>query len=122
MKEKLPASELIVSFIFILLLIFFLNPFHLLMPDPMLTLMIIVLLVLFGIFASFVFRENVHDERESLHRFIAARFAYLVGTGTLVVGIIIQSLSHNVDLFLVITLILMVLAKIAGFMYAKKRY
>ncbi|HVT01602.1 MAG TPA: hypothetical protein VHE53_05260 [Patescibacteria group bacterium] len=122
MKEKIPTSELAVSIIFILLLIFFLNPFHILMPDPMLTLMIVVLLVLFGIFASFVFQENVHDERESLHRFIAARFAYLIGTGVLVIGIIIQSLSHNVDIFLVITLILMVLAKVAGFIYAKNRY
>ncbi len=121
MKE-IHAGELLISVILILLLIFFLNPFHILMPDPMLTLMIVILLVLFGIFAGFVFKESVHDERESLHRFIAARFAYLVGTGVLVIGIIIQSLSHSVDIFLVVTLILMILAKIFGFLYAKNKH
>lgn len=122
MKNDIALSEIIVSVVFILLLTFFLNPFHLLMPDPLLTMMIVSLLILFGLFAGFIFKETVRDERENLHRFIAARFAYLVGMGVLVIGIIVQSLKHDVDLFLVVTLIVMVLAKLSGFIYAKSKH
>ncbi|OGH12226.1 MAG: hypothetical protein A2776_01755 [Candidatus Levybacteria bacterium RIFCSPHIGHO2_01_FULL_40_10] len=121
MKET-QNTEIIISTILILLLIFFLNPLHILMPDPLLTMMIIFLLILFAIFSSFIFKEKVKDEREALHRFIGARFAYLSGTVILVVGIILQSLNHNVDVFLVFTLIIMILSKIVGFMYAKSKH
>lgn len=115
-------SEIFISIVFILLLVFFLNPFNVLMPDPLVTMMITLLLLLFGIFASFIFHEKARDERENLHKLIAARYAYLAGAGVLVVGIIYQTLQHALDTFLVVTLIVMILARIFGFIYAKKHY
>jgi MFS-type transporter involved in bile tolerance (Atg22 family) len=61
---------------------------------------------------GFHWQEKALDEREELHRFLAGRFAYFVGASILMLGILIQSLRHSVDSWLVAALIGMILAKI----------
>jgi hypothetical protein len=111
-------QEIIVALILIAIVIFLLNPFHLWMPTMMLMSIIIALGVVFGVFASFFLREKVTDEREITHRMIAARASFLIGTTALIIGIIVQSFSHNVDIWLVITLVVMILAKIVAREYS----
>lgn len=120
MKNNL-TQEITISLILIVLLIFFLNPFKFWMPTVLLMFMILGLLVAFCIFASFIWREKPRDEREDLHKMIAGRIAFLVGAATLVAGIIIQSLFHQLDYWLVLTLSIMILAKIAGLFYGQMR-
>jgi uncharacterized membrane protein len=98
------------------------NPNDFWMPSKANMMLVAALAVLFIVFASFVWREKAVDERESLHKHIAARFAYLAGTSTLVIGVIMQSFQHMVDNWLVITLGVMILAKAVGFLYARKKY
>lgn len=112
-------QEIIVSIALIILLLFFLNPFGFWMPTVLLMMMVLGLVVVFAVFASFVWRENVKDEREDLHRMLAGRFAFLVGAGALVIGIVIKSLNHSVDSWLVFTLGAMLLAKISGLIYSR---
>jgi len=40
--------------------------------------MLVALLVLFGIFASFILKEKVFDERDDVNRSLAGRNAFLV--------------------------------------------
>ena len=115
-------QEIIVSLVLIVLLGFFLNPFGLWMPNNILMMMVIGLVVVFSLFASFVWKENVRDERESLHRMIAGRAAFIVGSGSLVLGIIVQSLKHNLDPWLIFILGVIVLAKISGIIYSKVKH
>lgn len=114
--------EVAISAILLILLLLLLNPFHFWMPNEAHMLMLIGLVVLFAVFALFVFREKARDEREVLHRFIAGRFAYLVGTALLVIGIVWQSLEHKLDTWLIITLAVMILAKVVGVLYGKIKY
>ena len=114
-------QEVVVSLILIVLLVLLLNPFHFWMPTNILMIMLVGLMVIFAIFASFVWRENAKDERELLHRMFAGRVAYLVGTGTLVLAIIVQCFSHQLDPWLVLVLVLMILSKIYGIMYSRTK-
>lgn len=115
-------SELIISTVLLLLLVLLLNPWGFLMPSPIDMMLLVLFLLLFSLFAVFLFRETARDERESLHRYIAARAAFLLGAAVLVIGILQQSLSHNLDPWLVVSLAAMILGKIVGLLYGKMKY
>lgn len=112
-------QEISVSFILIILLILLLNPFGFWMPTQLVMMLVFSLIIIFVVFTSFIWKENAKDERESFHRMMAGRIAFLSGAGVLVIGIIVQSLSHNLDPWLVFTLGLMILAKIGGLIYSR---
>lgn len=110
-------GEAVISIVLICLLIFFLNPVELIMPKSMHTIMIPFLVVLFIIFAGVLWKETSGDERETLHKFIASRFAYFAATATLIIGIIIESFQKAIDPWLIITICVALLAKIVGLVY-----
>ena len=121
MKNNL-LQEIFVSLALIVLLILFLNPFGFWMPNILLMMMVLGLVVVFSVFASFIWRENARDEREGLHKMMAGRVAFLAGTAVLVTGIIVQSFKHELDFWLVFTLGIMILAKIIGLIYGRIRH
>lgn len=110
MKNNL--LEKVVTLALVIIAVLLLNPFDFWMPDMMVMGMLAGALVLFGIFASFILRENKLDERDEQHRTLAGRNAFLSGAGVLIVGIVVQGYSHAVDPWLVIALIVMVVVKI----------
>lgn len=112
-------QEIFVSSAIIILLLLFLNPLGFWMPDTVLMMLVVFLIMSFALFSAFIWKEGAKDEREIMHRMLAGRIAYLVGAGVLVLGIITQSLMHKIDPWLVITLALMILAKIAGVAYGR---
>ena len=99
--------------------IIFLNPSHLTMPDSMVSMLIVGLIIAFLTFAAYLFREKSSDERELVHVLTAGRISYLVGVGTLIFGIIIQALKHEIDPWLVIVLCSMVVAKLLSRIYSQ---
>ena len=111
MKNKI-TKEIIVSLTLVVLAILLLNPFRFWMPDMMVMGMLVALLVLFGIFASFILKEKVFDERDDVNRSLAGRNAFLAGSAILMLGIVIQGYSHKVDSWLVVALIVMIIVKI----------
>ena len=115
-------TEIIISAVLIGLLILLLNPFDFLMPSPIQTMTIAAVLIIFISFCVFVWREKSRDEREQLHKQIASRFAYLTGATVLIIAIVIQSFNHTLDPWIVIALIVMILAKIVGVLYANNKY
>lgn len=115
------VQEICISLVLICLLILFVNPFGFWMPTILLTMMVLGLIVVFSLFAIFLWRENARDEREGLHKMIAGRIGLLVGTAVLVAGIIVQSFKHELDFWLVLTLGIMILAKILGLMYSRMK-
>ena len=99
-----------------------LNPFHFWMPEMMVMAMFAVTFIVFALFAIFVLREKAQDEREVAHRMLSGRVAFLVGSALLTLGIIAQSLNHNVDAWLVVTLVAMILSKIVARIYGDSRW
>lgn len=99
--------------------VLFLNPGHLAMPDTMVSMLSVGFIVSFLIFAAYLLRESSSDERESIHILTAGRISYLVGVGTLIGGIIIQTAQHDIDMWLVITLCAMVFSKLLSRIYSR---
>ncbi len=113
-------KETIVTVCLILIAVLLLNPFNFWMPDMMVMAMLACALVLFGVFASFILREESVDERDNAHRTLAGRNAFLAGASVLMIGIVIQGYTHTVDPWLVITLIVMILVKIVTRLWSDK--
>jgi len=120
--SKVNISEIIVSGILVFLLALLFWEKDLLMPMDLSMTLVLAFVIVFAMFAALLFRERAKDERETLHRFIAARFAYFAGTCILVMGIVVQSLDHAIDIWLIITLALMIIAKIAGSIYGRLKH
>lgn len=106
----------------VLVLIVLANPFHFLMPETWAMWCTALVGLLFLLFVVALLRDQGGDEREMWHRFMAARVAYLVGTGILVLGIILQTLMHHLSWWLPLALGGMLVAKLFGHWFAQYRY
>lgn len=113
-------SETVVALALVILLFWFANPFDFWMTDALHMTLLGIIAALSAIFAMFLWRETVMDEREQLIRFIATRFAYTAGGALLLLGTVIQAFSHKIDPWLPLVLTGMVLAKILGRWYARE--
>ena len=121
MKSKLIIVEPAMSLILVTLLIIFLNPTNLLMPETFEMMLMVGIVIAFLVFSGFIWKEKTHDERDEYHRLFAGRISFLAGTSVLVVGIVYRSLHHNIDPWLIYALIGMVLAKTLSRLYSKLR-
>jgi len=115
-------SEIIIALIFLILMFLCLDPFDWLMPSMAQMLFLVLLVLVAAIFSTFVWREGKGDERELMHRMLAGRIAFLAGIIILLIAIVIQSLNHQLDHWLIITLGVMVIAKIVGLLYGQKKF
>ncbi len=70
-------------------------------------------------YSAFVFRENPADEREHELSLVASKYAYLVGSVVLCVGIVVQTLDHTLDPWLPVVLASMVIAKSLAYFIRK---
>lgn len=107
-------KEIVVASTLIVLVVLLLNPFHFYMPGMMVMTILALALVAFGFIASFILREQVGDERDSVHKTRAGRLAFLAGSGVTIIAILVQSQTHSVDPWIVLTLSVMVITKIAS--------
>lgn len=114
-------GELLVGLGLLVLLFIIFNPFGFFMPGYMIMGFLIVAVVFYLTFATFLWKEKKGDERENYHRLFADRIAYFVGSGILLIGIIISELNDLKDPWLIIALGAMVIAKIAGLIYGKNK-
>jgi hypothetical protein len=114
-------SELAVGCGLLVLLYVIFNPWNMFMPGYVVMGLLVGAVVLYVIFAIFLWRENSGDEREAFHRLFADRIAYLAGSALLLVGIIAGELTHSLDPWLVFALAIMVIAKVVGLIYSKMK-
>lgn len=114
-------SEIIVSLLLIIITLAFLFTSSLLMPMNLEMLLVIGLITLFIAFAGMVWKEQPKDERDNMHRLHAGRVSYLVGLAMLVIGIVQQSLTYEIDPWLIATVVAMVSAKIIARIYSQLR-
>ena len=115
-------TNITLPIVLIIALILLANPYMFWMPTPLYMGILIVFILTFVLFGTFLWQEKAADERENLHRFIIGRFAFLAITTVLFVGIIIQTLQHSLDIWLVTALVIGILAKVIGGIYLRNRY
>ncbi len=112
--------ETLVGSILIAIVILILNPMDFWMPDMAHVTALTMLLVVFVLYASFILREKARDERDVLHRMFAARAAFFTGTALLTLGVFFGALKGDIDMWLVISLVGMILAKLVARFYSDK--
>ncbi|PIT91236.1 hypothetical protein COU17_01250 [Candidatus Kaiserbacteria bacterium CG10_big_fil_rev_8_21_14_0_10_49_17] len=116
-------NEISISVLFLLLIVLFLDPFMYLMSDSLVFMVLGALVVLFALFATFLWREKAHDEREAMHKMLAGRIGYLIGSGSLLIGFVVQVLSGgHVDPWLVFGLAGLVVGKLIALAYVKAKH
>jgi ABC-type nickel/cobalt efflux system permease component RcnA len=99
--------------------VLFLNPGHLTMPETVVSMMSVGIILAFLTFAGFILKEKALDERENIHILKAGRLSYLVGVGTLILGVIVQGFNHEIDPWLVLALCAMVFSKLISRIYSQ---
>lgn len=117
MKNKTFHIFVAIALVVLLTLLSDLTPW---MPPMAGMMALLAAAVLLAVFAGFVMHENGGDEREVAHRMNAGRIAYLSGIGTLTIALIVQGFAHAIDPWILITLGVMVLAKIVSRFYSDK--
>lgn len=115
-------SETFFVIVLAALLLALINPLDLWMPEQFEMICTTLVFIFFVLFSMYLLREKPADEREELHLFIATRFAYLLGSGILVLGIIIQTKMHHLTFWLPLALGAMLIGKLIGRWYAEKRH
>ena len=115
-------SELATAVVLIGILCLFLNPMGLLMPESTVMLLLIGLILTYFIFLGFIWKEYHGDEREYVHRLHAGRISFFTGSMILIIGIILQSLKHDIDPWLIAGLGTMILTKIIVRLYSQITY
>ena len=118
MNNKKIQIGVTAALVFVILLM--LNPWHVWVHNFMTTIVVGLLVLLFGIFSIFISRESGGDEREYSHRLLAGRAAFFAGGVVLLVGIVVQGIQSSPDPWLVVTLAVMVFVKI-GFRFLSER-
>jgi cobalamin synthase len=91
------------------------------MPTQMEMMLNLALIVVSALVIGLIWKERASDEREHLHKLLADRFAFLAGALLIVVALLFQGSVHQVDTWLVIVLVGMILAKIIGLIRAQMK-
>ena len=117
--KSLFTHEAAAAFILLGILIAFLNPTGLLMPESTFMFLILMFVITYFVYTGFIWKESQGDEREQSHRLLAGRFSFFAGTATLLCGIVVQSLQHEIDPWMIITLGVMILTKIVIRIYSQ---
>lgn len=113
-------KKLLPSIVLSLSLLAFLNDSPLLMPMHG-NLLIVIFIIVYVIYSAFFWKEAARDEREELHILFSGRVAFIVGTTILAFGVIKQAIGHDIDPWLVVALISMVLAKSISRLYSESK-
>jgi hypothetical protein len=87
------------------------DPFMVLMTTPLQMLVLLIASLLLALIVAFVITEKATDERDHLHRMEAGRAGYSAGLVVLIVALVVQGLSHHIDMWISATIAVMLLTK-----------
>ena len=97
-----------------------LNPYY--MPMGLHLLLLLWLVVLFGIFSVFLWREQGGDEREESLRHRSDRIGFLAGGSVLILAIVVEGLLfRTANGWVIGALALMIVAKVIAYIYHQHR-
>ena len=115
------TKEIIMIVLLLMILACVIRPCYLWMPSKLMMSLAVLFLVMFSIFAVFVWREKAADEREQFHNMLAGRAAFLIGSGVLSFALVAQSINHTTDPWIALALGAMILTKLCGIIWARNK-
>lgn len=113
-------KEIILTLAILCMAILLLNPFDFWMPNMMVMCILASMLALFGLFTGLILREKSQDERDDIHKGLAGRNAFFVGSFVIIIGITVQGYIHKVDAWLVLALTVMIITKVVTRIWTDK--
>jgi hypothetical protein len=114
-------AEIILSFVFLVLLAACVDPFHLLMPTPLQMIALSLLIVAGLVLAGLVYRERPRDEREALHVARSSRGGYITGVIGLVAVVSYTTARGATDKGAMVVLGAMVIARLLVLLWNRTR-
>ena len=87
-------------------------PEALVMPSSAEMIILLIVLSLLVAFLILFWREDPNDEREVQNQLSASRWAYMAGSGVLIIALIFQTINHKLDPIIPIALLAMIATKI----------
>jgi hypothetical protein len=116
-------QEITIALVLVIMLFLFINPFGFWMSSTIYMTVVFVWMVLFVIFAVFIFAEKTRDEREQYLLMSAERVGFIVGCLILVLGVVGQYIfMQTTDLLMVLALSCMILTKVGALIYGKIKH
>lgn len=107
------SRSTLLALLIIILLFLLINPFNFYMATMMTMWFLLALFVVSGFFATYVWKEHSHDEREEELSAKASRSAFLLGTAVLLIGIVVEYVTmSDIDVWLTSAFGVMVISKI----------
>lgn len=86
------------------------------------SMVLLILVIVFMVFAAFVWKERARDEREEQHRLVSGRVSFLCGALMLLIGIVAESYRGTPDPWLLAALGSMVIAKLSTRVYGQIKW
>lgn len=117
MNTSLPYIILLALAVLLFTLV---DPFMYWMPDATQMIAMTLAAGLLALFVGVVLREGTGDEREMQHRMYAGRAGYLSGIGVLTIALVLQGLTHSIDVWIPLALVVMVVAKLVARHYSDR--
>lgn len=116
MKKTIFAECALLAILSILLLLL-LDPLHLMMKVMLSMGVIVVLIFLYLIKFFLIWREKPQDERDLAHRFKSSWASYSTVSVLLFMGVIVEALQGDVDVWLITALAGMFISKLVSLLY-----
>lgn len=112
MKKYKPLLDIVLLLGLSTIAILAIAPKTFVMPTSLQMLILAIVLGLIATFLVLLWREQPDDERETQNQALASRSAYIVGSLVLITALIIQSLHHDLDPVIPVTLLAMIATKV----------
>ncbi len=113
-------AEYLIAIALVILLGLLTNPLMVWMPTPTQTAIVLVAALLAVVYGGFVLKEGAGDERETLHKMLAGRAAFLTSVCVLTLALIYQGATHTIDPWIPAALALTIIAKLAARAWASR--
>jgi hypothetical protein len=109
--NKSLVTELFFTVVLTALIFLLFNPAHVWMPMFIHIAAIGVLLLVFTILSFIVLTHLGEDEREQRLRLSSYQVSYVLTCAVLTTAVVVQSFQHNVDVWIIVSLIVMLTSK-----------
>lgn len=116
MKKTIFTESVLLAALSILLLLL-LNPFNIMMKLMLSAGVIALLVILYLIKFFIIWREKPQDERDLKHRFQSSWASYSTVSVLLFIGVVVEALQGEVDVWLVIAFAGMFVSKLVSLLY-----
>lgn len=114
-KTIFTESSLLLALSVLLLLL--LNPFNIMMKLMLSAGVVALLVILYLIKFFIIWREKPQDERDLKHRFQSSWASYSTVSILLFIGVVVEALRGDVDVWLIVALTGMFISKLVSLLY-----